>query len=206
MRFPLALSILVALAGCSKPDEAPSPTKDTDPAVTAALNDPLMTDPLLEQRSNRDTLKPADEPVRAMIPLGQPSPLRGDLPPTIAARALDVLATPAFAGCAPQLRYSYGWAARLPGALTLPADARVAEAAGSDTQACALRLVAFDSATPPDKLAETYRATSGYTTDRTAAGEAIRISGTANNGAAFVATIFAARGGSSVDLVANRGR
>lgn len=205
MRNASYLSILIALSGCTKPETTPSPTADTDPAVTAALNDPLMTDPLLEGRANRDTLKPADEPFRAMIPLGSPDPLRGDKPPTIVARMAAHLGELAFEKCERAVRYSYGWAARLPEALTLPAAARVAEAAGSDTDGCALRLVAFDANVPADKLAETYRTTTGFTTERQSDGAATRVSGRANGGAAFVATIYSARDGSSVDLIVNRG-
>ena len=107
------------------------------------------------------------------------------------------------------MRYSYGWAAALPADLTLPAEARVAEAAGSDKGGCALRLVAWSAALPPETVIDTYRRTakaSGFGLTEASAANATVLTGTRRDGAAFIATVAGGDGGSSVDLVTNRGR
>src|SRR5690349_2323343 len=42
----------------------------TDPALTSALNDQILTDPTLAQQSNRNAARPADGPVQAQYPAG----------------------------------------------------------------------------------------------------------------------------------------
>jgi hypothetical protein len=208
-----AILTLAALAGCSSSPSTTANSSNADPAVTSALADPLLADPQLDRRANRDALRPADEPYQAMVPPGLPSPLRGDAPPTIVARARLAVAgdrAGVFKTCSFDVRYSYGWAARLSPELGLPAEAQVAEAAGSDTSKCQLRLIAYSSSLGSAAMLESYRRiakSGGYTSSEAAQGGATSLTATRkNDGAAFVATVSAGDGGSLVDLVSNRGR
>jgi hypothetical protein len=201
------------LAACGPP---PTNTTvgDIDPAVTTALSDPIMTDPQLESRADTDSLRPAPQPIQALAPPGEPDPLRGNAPPTVVARAGRMIAehdAKSFAGCNPAVSYTVGWSNRLPEGLALPADARVTEAAGSDSQSCGLRIVAFAAASAPTTMIDTYRraAVSGGFTATEAHQGAITVvkARRAADGAAFLATIGdATAGGSSIDLLTNRGR
>jgi len=203
------LILLAILAGCSSSPSTQPNGNDVDPAIGAALADPLMADPQLDRRSNDGALRPADQPFQALVPPGAPSPLREGAAPTVVARA-QALVGPAFADCSFVVRYSYGWAARLPADLTLPSEAQVAEAAGSDMPKCSLRVIAFSSSAGPEAMLDSYRRvakTGGYTTSERKRGPATVLTATrARDGAAFVASVTAPDGGSAVDLVSNRGR
>ena len=207
------LFIFAVLSGCGASPTGNANGSAVDPAVTSALADPLMTDPQLDRRSNTDVLRPADEPYQAMTPPGSPDPTRGDALPTVVARAKLAMAgdrASAFAGCDPGAAYSYGWADRLSPELALPAEAQVAEAAGSNTAKCQLRIVAYSTALAPNAILDTYRRVAkagGYANSETQKGTATTL--TANrsrDGAAFVMTVAATGNSSSVDLVSNRGR
>lgn len=210
-RLSYGLLPALALTACGSAPDTRGNVAATDPAATAAVADPLMTDPELKRRSNADVMRPPDEPFQALVPPGEPDPFRAGQPPTLAARMAPKLAAAPFAGCPRQVGVSYGWAARLPEGLALPSDARVAEAGGADADGCALRMVAYNSDTAPATLAETYRraaASSGFSLSESSANGTTAISAMqAQGGGSFVATIYAApRGGSAVDLITNRGR
>lgn len=208
-----SILILAALTGCGSSPSATANSSNVDPAVTSALADPLMADPQIDRRANRDALRPADEPYQAMIPPGSPNPLRGDAPPTIVARARLAVAgdrSGMFDGCSLDVRYSYGWADRMSRVLILPAEAQVAEAAGSDANNCQLRLIAYSASLAPDDVLATYRRiakSGGYVPNEAVQGGATSLTATRKrDGAAFVVTVSAGDGGSLVDLVSNRGR
>ena len=208
-----AILTLTALAGCGSSPSATANSSNVDPAVTSALADPLMADPQLDRRANRDALRPADEPYQAMIPLGSPSSLRSDAPPTIVARARLAVAgdrAEAFKTCSFDVRYGFGWADRLSPELILPAEAQVAEAAGSDSTDCQFRLIAYSAALTPDAVLATYRRiakSGGFASSEAVQGGATSLTATRKrDGAAFVATVSTGDGGSLVDLVSNRGR
>lgn len=209
----LTFLAVLSLAACGSPP-ANTTADDVDPAITSALADPIMTDPNLEGRSDTDSLRPAPQPIQALVPPGEPDPLRGDAPPTLAARAARTIAVhdaKSFADCNRAVTYTFGWSNRLPDGLALPNDARVSEAVGSDSPNCGLRLVAFATVSAPAKLLDTYRhaATSaGFTAIETRAGTTtIFKARRAADGAAFIASIGdTTAGGSSVDLLTNRGR
>ncbi len=207
-RLSTALT-LILLSGCGSSPTTRANNADTDPAVTSALADPLMADPRLDGQSNNGAIRPADQPYQAMIPTGMPDPLRGDAPPTVLARTRPLLDRN-FRGCDFGVRYSYGWAARLPGDLALPTEARVAEGGGSDAPGCALRLIAYSTPTGPEAAADVYRRIAkagGYALSERKLGPATVISAArAADGAAFVASVTAPDGGSAVDLASNRGR
>ena len=60
------------------------------------------------------------------------------------------------AACAGALRYSAGWADRLPADLPLYPDARVSEAAGSQGNSCALRAVSFSTGASLQQVMDWY--------------------------------------------------
>jgi hypothetical protein len=119
------------------------------------------------------------------------------------------LAKGSFTGCNRAVGYSFGWAARLPDPLALPANAVVAEAAGSDTVGCALRLIAYDTQTAPDAVVDEYRRSAksaGMSITETREGDAAVLSASGAAGA-FVVSVYPRKGGgSAVDLMTNRGR
>lgn len=105
-----------------------------DPALLAALDDPIMIDPTLSQSSNRLAVRPAEAPSGAAYP--------------VAGRAVDM------AGCAGALRRDRAWAARLP--LAFPDGARLIEAAGLGDGDCAVTVVRFRVAQAPAAVVDHY--------------------------------------------------
>ena len=168
---------------------------EKDPALTAALHDQIMVDPQLVQAANAGAVRPAPRPDPGSIPpddIGAPRDTSrpGDLLPTPAAKpgcpdctaargalTLGALAErqsqASVAACAGSLTYAAGWADKLPLALPLYPDARIAEAAGSDARGCALRVVSFASAAPVARITDWYYAhatRAGYAADHRADG------------------------------------
>lgn len=210
MKRTLFLPISLLLAACGTAP-APDARKDAvDPAITAALADPIMADPQLDRRANRDVLRPDDDPFRAIIPPGSPQVMRPTGTVTLANRMETAMKNSGsgFAGCTP-VRYSYRWAADLPKELALPSEARVAEAAGSDAAACRLRLIAFASTQTPEAVLNRYREvarSNGYRQSQSAVDGVTTIMAQRDDGAVFVGSVSAGDGGSVVDLATNRGR
>ena len=207
------LLVFAALSGCGTSPSGNANSSAVDPAVSSALADPLMTDPQLDRRSNADVLRPADEPYQAMTPPGSPDPVRSDALPTAVARAKQAMANgpaTAFTGCDLGIGYSYGWADRLSPELMLPAEAQVAEAAGSNTAKCELRIIAYSAALASNAILDSYRRVAkagGYASNETQKAQATVLTATRNrDGAAFVVTVTSAGSGSAVDFVSNRGR
>lgn len=199
-----------------------------DPVLMGALQDQIMVDPALAGQANNDAIRPPAKPLAGPVPTDtgggdvktgplQPAPApRGDCPECRTARASLTLG--ALAGhqkikgigdCVGSLHYSAAYAERLPAALPLYPDARVSEAAGSDTNGCALRAVSFVSSAPLQTLLDWYytRATkAGYAAQHQADGDQHVLGGTQGD-AAFALFVTARRdGGSDVDLIANTGR
>ncbi len=212
------LCLALLLVGCgTSPTRKPADANAVDPAVAAALADPLMTDPDLSAQANIDTLRPSDQPFQAPVPVGAPTSARPDATPTLGARAKAVTAADraeAFSSCDLGVAYSQRWVDRLPHDLALPAAAQVTEAAGSDTAACKLRVVSFVLPDAPDAALARYRAIarrSGYAIGETSDAGATILSARRSDGTAFVATIGTneggtGEGGSAIDLMTNRGR
>jgi hypothetical protein len=114
-------------------------------------------------------------------------------------------------GCAGTMRYSARWADRLPADLPLYPDARVTEAAGSQSGKCALRAVSFASSAPLQKILDWYytRTThAGYSAEHQADGTEHVLGGTRDRDDGAFALFLTSRadGGTDVDLVANNGR
>ncbi len=168
--FPRLAPILlasVAIGGCS--DAAPAPeTRDADPVVQRALNDPLMIDPDLSSQNLANAA--------LSFEIGHPvPPENADAPAALAAReaALDLLkgaapdlqpvaddaAVPSDAealnalgrlkrldiaeNCLAGARFSALWVTRLPDGLEPYPRGSVKEAAGTDEAACEVRSVIY---------------------------------------------------------------
>jgi len=201
-----------------------------DPAAAGALRDPVLTDPQLAQTSNANAVRPPPRPDPGGVPPDAtgaradpvaagslrhaPAPA-GDCPSCRRADGALTLAElarrqpgSAAARCAGQLRYSAGWANKLPAAAPLYPDARVTEAAGADTPGCVLRIVSFRTGAPVGKVIDYYytrASAAGYGAEHQASGDRHVIGGTKGDGA-YVAYVSPDPGGGSiVDLIANRG-
>lgn len=212
----------------------------SDPAVRGALQDQIMVDPALTGQSNADAIRPPQQPYSGAIPpdsvagsksdgsvtasgssssggsKSTPAPSR-DCPQckikndsvtlgALASRQADRRT----AGCARNLRYSTGWAQRLPADLPLYPDARVDEAAGAADNGCALRVVSFSTGTSVQAVLDYYygRATAaGYSAEHQADDGQHVLGGTrGRDGAAYVIYLETRGDGrTEVDLVANNG-
>jgi hypothetical protein len=125
----------------------------------------------------------------------------------LAARQKD----PRTSGCAGTMRYSARWAERLPADVPLYPDARVTEAAGSQSGKCTIRAVSFASSAPLRKVLDWYytRTTNaGYSAEHQADGAEHVLGGTRDRDDGAFALFLTSRadGGTDVDLVANNGR
>ena len=182
---------------------------DTDPALTAALEDQIMVDPTLAGQANEDSIRPPTEPQSAPIPAARD----GDNAQTLGGLATDQAISAnkdRFTGCSLDVQYSAEWANRLPIDLPLYPQARIDEAGGSDMPTCKLRAVTFASAAVPRAMVDFYLTLAkraGYAAAQKGEGAEVTVSGTrAGDGGAFYAIITPSGSGSSVDLVSNRGR
>ena len=165
------LPVLLALAACSRPDKAPPPDAERDPAAAAALDDPIMTDPDLVLQNRGDSAlsgggpPPGDLPdfdrtseaaeaarTAAHIQLGSvppraPGPTytrpQSRLTGSLTMPALAAAAGIAALPCADQLGFTMAWAARLPAGLPVYPRGHAIMAAGSDQPGCIVRAVRY---------------------------------------------------------------
>lgn len=206
-----------------------------DPALMSALHDQIMVDPALAGQANADSIRPPAQPYAAPAAPDVAAPpgvsLRGSstsetlksapAPSGSCSRCAAARESLTLGGlaerqddrrtsrCGANVQYSTRWALRLPDDLPLYPDARVNEAAGSESGDCALRVVSFASAAPLQTILDWYytRATNaGYSAEHQADGGDHVLAGT--RGDAAYALFVTARddGGSDVDLVANGGK
>jgi hypothetical protein len=238
--FILFVFLPLALAGCGGSDTGNNMMSDAelgnaaDPAVSAALQDPIMVDPQLGRQANGDAIRPPSQPYSGGVPsdavaangtrvdttglMKAPAPTKGkDCPQCKAASESVTLGGIAarqpnarIKGCAGALQYSASWAQRLPADLPLYPQARVTEAAGAQGGKCALRVVSFSAAQPVDALLDWYytKATrAGYSSEHQTEGAQHILGGTrGRDDGAYVLFLTARRdGGTDVDLVANNG-
>ena len=199
-----ALLLCLTLGGCAReatPPAAPDLSR-ADPALTAALAQPLLTDTGLTQTSNAASLRAPEMPASAAVPpedmlaIGAAALTAGDAPWPLSKDAREAtlaeLAAPLAAGCTAPLGYGAIWATRLPPALPLPAQARVAEAAGSDSAGCGLRVVRFATAAAPAALAGWFAA------------NGLRAEGTAARNMRYRLRIAASEAGGSIAAIVAR--
>lgn len=207
-----------------------------DPALVSALQDQIMVDPQLAQQANNDAIRPPGQPYSSPIPADTlaggaqakvdtstlkhaPDPRSGaDCPACTAADGAVTLGALAArqanrrtSACSANIRYSTGWATRLPADLPLYPDARVSEAAGNADSGCALRIVSFATSASYQTVIDWYytRVTrAGYSAEHQADADQHVLGGTrARDDAAYIIYVSPrADGGSDVDLIANNGR
>jgi hypothetical protein len=186
---PLALLLLAACG--SGPREAA--VNETDPAITDAVNDPILADPRLSLQERGGAI-------------GVPTGVSESVPAQTLGQVATGRATePTFAGCNAKIDYAFVWSARLPTELPLPAEAKVTEAAGSDTKACKLRLVRFATTQSVEAVSTFYRDLArkrGFTlTEKDGAISGVRT----RDGASFSIAATETKSGMTVDFVTNRG-
>lgn len=230
----LATLSLMSLAACgstpTKKDvekldaELAGKAAQTDPALTAALEDQIMVDPSLSNQSNADSIRPADEPLQAPIP---PEPKGDSLAGAVKGSGTSTASSAQgtvtlgqlaqqqasvdkrnFNGCGLDVDYSMAWSTRLPGDLPLYPRARVTEAAGSNNGGCALRAVTYTATAAPRALVDYYVANArkaGYSAQHKVEGDSHVVAGTRGGEAYYVILANAGNGGTTADFVANNG-
>ena len=191
------------LAGCQRqPTEDQIATLDnqitgnqSDPALTSALQDPILTDPALTQQSNKNAVRPPAGPVQAQYP-----PEQGHA-------EMKALARGEGEGCAAQFEHSPSWARRLPAAFPVFPGARVTDAAGNDADGCRMRVVSFASEAPPQRVLLWYReraASAGFSYEHQRADRDHVLAG-AKEDDAYYLIVTPRPGGSDVSLILNNG-
>lgn len=208
-----AVSAALALASCGGGSEAngQSAANDADPALTAALEDQILTDPELAQQSNWLAIRPPELPTRAEYP--------------VPVQRASMSATPGCSGCAPaadlprpsgscgaggEFAYGMEWAQRLPAAFPPYPGGRVTEAAGQDRGDCRVRVVTFRTGDPYQRVLDWYRqraVSSGFSAEHQVRG-ADHVLGGVNQGTdgAFYLIVTPMQSGSEVALIVNNGR
>lgn len=182
-----------------QPTVAGAPTAEADPALTGALGEQIAVDPDLvgqnrangaagvpSQNGSLPTIDNGPEAIAAartdaLKLVGGPGKLRkapeavkvtGALPEGAALTAAARVATAPGGNrdCAARVDYTTKWAGLLPEVFPVYPRAAVQEAAGTDTDGCALRVVNFVTPVPVGEVMDFYytRArTAGYTAERT---------------------------------------
>lgn len=215
-----AFSATLALAACGQGSNANNSLAagDTDPALTAALEDPILTDPDLAQQANRHNVRPPELPTRAEYPSAAPVRLAsadgGARPAPSNAAPPGPAASPA---CGARreggpVAFSYGmqWAERLPAAFPPYPGGRVTEAAGQDSGPCRVRVVTFRTADSYQRVIDWYQqraVSAGFSAEHQARGADHVLGGVhpASNGAYYI-IVTPIAGGSEVALIVNNGR
>lgn len=183
---------LLLLAGCGS-GEREATVNETDPAITDAVNDPILADPRLSLQERGGAIG---------VPTG--------VAENVGARTLGQIASgrivdPAFTGCNAKIDYAFAWSARLPADLPLPAEAKVTEAAGSDAKTCKLRVVRFVTMQSVEAVSIYYRDLARKRSFTLAEKDGTISGVRARDGAAFSIATTDAKSGATVDFITNRG-
>jgi len=166
---------------------------EDDPALSGALNEPIMVDPDLvgQNRANSAASLPSHDDSLPTIDAGpeaiaaartealrlvggpgrmkkapEPREVSGQLP----ADAALTIAARASTRCAERVENTAEWAARLPRPFPVYPRAAVQEAAGTDAAGCSLRVVSFVTPVPLGEVMDCY-----FTRARTAGFSAQRL-------------------------------
>jgi hypothetical protein len=221
-----ALAAGLALAGCTGgggEDNLSSLdnqlTNDSDPALTAALQDQIAVDPNLAQQSNRNAVRPPETPIQAPYPTdagGAPRPAAA--PAASGPRPAAQLASAPQGGggsgasCTSGANFNYnnGWAQRLPAAFPFYPNGRLTEAAANNANGCSTRVVSFATADNAQRVLDWYHSQAvraGYTSEReTRQGDQILAGANARDNGAFYLIVTPRGNGSDVALIVNNGR
>lgn len=211
MTFRLAaFSAVFALAACGQVSVANDglAINDADPALTAALEDPILTDRDLHQQSNRFNVRPAELPTRAEYPSGARVQRASAEGPGAAPAAPRCGSGPS--GAPAEFSYGMEWARRLPAAFPAYPGGRVTEAAGQDSGACRVRVVTFRTADGHQRVLDWYRERAlegGFSAEHQPRGRDHVLGGvhSGSNGAYYL-IVTPIAGGSEVALIVNNGR
>jgi hypothetical protein len=223
----LALAGALALAGCNskqKPEAA-----ESDSAIGGSLGDRIVVDPEKAGGSTSAasgaaiTLAPAARTPEAVAAakksaadaaggklLPAPAPQKGGAPALAqnAASAAQITdaARKAKTDCAGKVQYSEAWAKKLPAAIPVYPRGAVQEAAGTDAEGCALRVVNYAVPVSPEDVVSFYYSMAqrgGYSAEyRLDGGD--HVIGGRKGGQAYVVYARKLDGGvTEVDLVAS---
>ena len=175
---------LLLLAGCGSNDQREN-EPDEDPALSEALNEPIMTDVDLnsQNRANSAVAMPsmdgsipsidsgpeavAAARTEALRLVGGPGRMRpapeatavsmnGPNDAALTAAARAAASPDVNAGCIEQVRYTMHWAAKLPAEFPVYPRGAVQEAAGTDQGECSLRVINFITPVPLDDVMDFY--------------------------------------------------
>ncbi|GGC24899.1 hypothetical protein GCM10011371_10630 [Novosphingobium marinum] len=183
-RFTLAsVASLALLAACSGSDNEAGQSAEDDPAASGALEDQIMVDPELSGQnqggagvsagSNRVELPPEQRSPEAIAAARNeaqqkaggslrtaPSPASGGTASLVESAATAAQVAQATRSsqvdCTQRVEYSMNWASRLPEPLSVYPRGSVQEAAGTNSNGCALSVVSFVSPVTPDDVLNYY--------------------------------------------------
>lgn len=225
----------LALAACGGAKDPATKSTEADPAISGALADQIMVDPDLAKQNRGNAALSGGGPADGSLPLEQASPEaiaaakadalrlvggRMQLAPSAngsgsqqgaeLATAADVASNvPGIgAACPDKVEYSAAWAAKMPAAFPVYPRGHINEAAGTDQDGCALRVVSFVTPVAPMDVMNFYytRARSaGFAAERRREGGDDVLGGTKSGAAYLVYARQMPNGLTEVDLVANGG-
>ena len=218
-----ALAAALALAGCGRGDDGNLAsldnqlTNDTDPALSAALQDQIAVDPELAGQSNRNAVRPPETPTTATYPadtLRAPEPRAAGSAQTPGAQLASAPAAGGGANpnCTDNAKFhsNTGWAQRLPAAFPLYPSGKLTEAAANNSNGCAARVVSFTTADNFQRVLDWYNTRavrSGYTSEhQVREGDHILAGANAGDNGAFYLIVTPRGNGSEIALIVNNGR
>jgi hypothetical protein len=217
-----ALAAVLALAGCSGGGDEGNLasldnqlTNDSDPALTAALQDQIAVDPNLSQQSNRNAVRPPETPTQAPYPsdtAAAPQAKPGAAGTTPAAQLASAPQSGGGTNCTSGANFHYNnaWAQRLPAAFPLYPNGRLTEAAANNSNGCSTRVVSFATADNAARVIDWYNSRAvgaGYTAEReTRGGDQILAGANGRDNGAFYLIVTPKGNGSDVALIVNNGR
>lgn len=181
----LGLAGTLVLAGCNSDKKKPEGA-ETDPAMSGALGDQIMVDPdmagqdgaALAANGGQITLPPEDRSPEAVAAAkadaaavvggklsAAPQPQKGGAAALTEAAATAAQVAQASKAartdCAAKVEYSNTWAARLPAEIPVYPRGAVREAAGTDRDGCALRVVNYATPVAPGDVMSFYYTMAG---------------------------------------------
>jgi len=222
-----ALAATLALAGCGRGDDDGNLssldnqlTNDSDPALTAALQDQIAVDPNLAQQSNRNAVRPPETPTSAPYPAdtvrapeATPAGPGGAAVPKAGAQLASApQGGGGGASCTSGANFDYNnaWAQKLPAAFPFYPGGRLTEAAANNADGCATRVVSFTTADNFQRVLDWYNTRavrSGYSSEhQVREGDHILAGANTRDAGAFYLIVTPKGNGSEVALIVNNGR
>ncbi|PLK26563.1 hypothetical protein [Novosphingobium sp. TH158] len=229
-RFPAVVAASLALAACSSGDDAAQ--KPVDPAISAALAGPLLTEPDLAELNGAGRALSGTGVASALVPAGlfnsesvaaakleaarlaggslSPAPAASSDDKAEAGATLLLSLRRAFgrSACEDGLGWSAVWASRLPEPFAVYPRGHVQDALGSDAQGCRLRGISFRTGVAVNDVIDFYwaRATrAGFNPQHHAEGDAHAIHGRKGGTAFSIFVRPGPEGSTAVDLLTSGG-